>query len=93
MELKFKTEGGEVVLHGMANGAPRVITAKQMERAFRKGQITCAAHCLVSISTSSTDDRSYHVDIQSILDRHSTIFSDLPSGLPPDRGFQHIIEW
>jgi len=38
----------------------------------------------------SDEHRTYHVDIQPILDRHSVVFGDMPAG--PDRIFQHIIE-
>lgn len=41
----------------------------------------------------SKDERSNHVDIQSILDnKHSKVFNEIPLGLPLDRGFQHVIE-
>ena len=31
-------------------------------------------------------------DIQTLLQKHEKVFWDLPSGRPPDRGFEHIIE-
>ena len=27
-----------------------------------------------------------------MLDKHRRVFEDLPPGVPPDRGFEHIIE-
>lgn len=27
-----------------------------------------------------------------VLDRHNIVFGDLPSGRPPDHGFEHVIE-
>ncbi|XP_059067836.1 uncharacterized protein LOC131858568 [Cryptomeria japonica] len=38
------------------------------------------------------DVRVFHVDIQLVMDRHGRVFGDIPSGVPPDRGFEHGIE-
>ena len=35
---------------------------------------------------------NHHVDIQTVLDKHSAVFGDIPPGWPPDRGFEHVIE-
>ena len=37
-------------------------------------------------------EKSIHIDIQPILKRHKKVFSDIPPGLPPKRGFEHSIE-
>jgi hypothetical protein len=43
MELEFKAvEGKKVVPRGMANGAPKIVSAKRMERIFRNRYVACA---------------------------------------------------
>jgi hypothetical protein len=34
----------------------------------------------------------YTLEIKEILDRHHEVFGPIPPGVPPDRGFEHIIE-
>jgi hypothetical protein len=34
----------------------------------------------------------YAPEIKKILDRHHKVFGPIPPGVPPDRGFEHIIE-
>jgi hypothetical protein len=34
----------------------------------------------------------YTPEIQEIIDIHSKVFGPIPPGMPPDRGFEHIIE-
>ena len=43
MEFKFHSNGKEVLLRGLSNGAPRVVTAKRMERFFQRGQVAWVA--------------------------------------------------
>ncbi|KAH9292247.1 hypothetical protein KI387_042564, partial [Taxus chinensis] len=38
MELKFKSEGRNVILRGLSAGAPRVVAAEGMERTFRHNE-------------------------------------------------------
>ena len=33
-----------------------------------------------------------HVDIKPIIKKHQRVFEEIPPGLPPKRGFEHIIE-
>ncbi|KAH9288389.1 hypothetical protein KI387_032506, partial [Taxus chinensis] len=91
MELKFKVDDKEVVLQGMKSGTPQIMTSKRMEKTFKRGQVTWAAYCLVR-STFIAIQQSYQEDIQLLIDRHAKVFNILPHGLPPDRGFQHVIE-
>jgi hypothetical protein len=37
-------------------------------------------------------DNKYPTDIQDFLQKHEKVFQDLPSGRPPNRGFEHVIE-
>jgi hypothetical protein len=34
----------------------------------------------------------YTPEIKRILDKHQKVFGSIPPGVPPDRGFEHIIE-
>jgi hypothetical protein len=34
----------------------------------------------------------YAPEIQRIIDKHSKVFGPIPPGVPPNRGFEHIIE-
>jgi len=47
MEFKFQSEGKEITIRGISNGAPRVVTTKKMERTFKRGQVAWAATCLI----------------------------------------------
>ena len=37
MEFKFHSNGKEVLLRGLSNGAPKVVSTKRMERTFQRG--------------------------------------------------------
>ncbi|XP_059075207.1 uncharacterized protein LOC131875183 [Cryptomeria japonica] len=39
MELKFTSEGRKVVLRGMSNGGPRIVSLKRMKKLVRHGQV------------------------------------------------------
>ncbi|XP_057860247.2 uncharacterized protein LOC131068974 [Cryptomeria japonica] len=39
MELKFMSEGNRVVLRGMSNGGPQIVSLKRMERLVRHDQV------------------------------------------------------
>jgi hypothetical protein len=40
----------------------------------------------------SHDLQHYPMDIQEFLGNHERVFEPLPTGRPPDRGFEHAIE-
>ena len=64
MELKFRAAGGrKVVLRGMANGTPKMISAKHLERIFRHGDVAWITKCLITSKESSDSREHYHVDI------------------------------
>lgn len=44
------------------------------------------------LDKSPTEGQVIQRDIQPILRRHKKVFEDIPSGLPPKRGFEHSIE-
>jgi hypothetical protein len=38
----------KVVLRSISIGAPRIVSAKRMERIFRHGEVSSAAECLIT---------------------------------------------
>jgi hypothetical protein len=57
MEMGFTApNGSRVVLKGMANGAPTVVSSHKMEALFRHGDIEYAVECLIT-TKKDTDDR------------------------------------
>ena len=91
LEICFLHKGKKVTLHGIPDGSSRVILAKKMERTIRHQQAEWVAQCLI-LDKSTLKEKSIHIDIQPILRRHKKIFSEIPPGLPPKRGFEHSIE-
>ena len=51
-----------------------------------------AAECFVTFRKPPETSSQHPSDIQALLQKHEKVFRDLPSGRPPDRGFEHIIE-
>ena len=92
MELKFHSNRKEVLLRGLSNGAPKVVFAKRMERTFQRGQVAWAVGVIIHPTSSPKNQGNFYFEIQNILDKHSIAFNDLPPRLPPDRGFEHVIE-
>ena len=93
MDFTFVVDGKKVVLHGMANEGPKEVSAQRMEAIFWHVDIAWAAHCFVLAKpikgqqTPHWDD-----DHQNILITYDKVFIDIPSGIPPHRGFEHTIE-
>jgi len=93
MEMSFTEEGGrKVVLRGMTRNVAKVVTAKRMEAIFRRDEIVYAAECRISARVDEQGKVHYTPEIQEILDKHHKVFGPIPPGVPPDRGFEHIIE-
>ncbi|XP_059075191.1 uncharacterized protein LOC131875172 [Cryptomeria japonica] len=92
MEFSFKIDDKKVVLRGMSNSGPRIISAKRMEAIFRHGDVAWSAQRLVSNKVSGFESKSYQADLLTVLDSHHLVFNDIPPGVPPDRGFEHTIE-
>jgi hypothetical protein len=93
MTMKFFTLGGkQVVLRGMANDAPTLVSNERMEAIFRHGDVVYAAQCFITSQTDYEGRRKYHVDIHDLLRRHDKVFGQIPLGRPPDRGFEHTIK-
>ena len=80
-------------MRAASDDGPREVTSHRMETILRHNDVLWATHCLVkSKTTTPQDDRVFHVDIQSVMDRHGRVFGDIPPRVPPDRGFEHGIE-
>jgi hypothetical protein len=93
MTMKFFTLGGKhVVLRGMSNNTPMVVSNKRMEAIFRRGDITYATECFITAQVDAQGRQHHHADIQALLSRHDKVFGQIPPGRPPDKGFEHTIE-
>ena len=92
MQLEFMVNGKKIILKAMENGGPRVVLARKMEALFRHGNVDWATQFFISSKLDSNRKPDYHVDIQTVLDKHSAVFGDIPPGRPLDRGFEHVIE-
>jgi hypothetical protein len=93
MEISFTEEGGrKVVLRGMTGNSTKVVTAKRMEAIFRREEIVYAAECRISAHVDEQGKVHYTLEIQEIIDKHNKVFGPIPPRVPPDRGFEHIIE-
>jgi hypothetical protein len=93
MEISFVGEGGrKVVLRGMTGNSARVVKAKRMEAIFRREEIVYAMECKISTWVDEKGKVHYTPEIKRILDKHHKVFGPIPPGVPPDRGFEHIIE-
>jgi hypothetical protein len=93
MEMSFTEEGGrKVVLRGMTGNSAMVVMAKRMEAIFRGEEIVYAAECRISTRVDKQGKVHYTPEIQETIEKHSKVFGPIPPGVPPDRGFEHIIE-
>lgn len=49
MEMEFKASNGrKVVLRGMENGSPQVVSRRRMEDIFRHGDVAYVAECMIT---------------------------------------------
>jgi hypothetical protein len=51
-------DGKKVVLRGMLTRAPRIVSAKKMERIFIHGEVAYVAECLITTRKDSKGDNS-----------------------------------
>ncbi|XP_059078144.1 uncharacterized protein LOC131876700 [Cryptomeria japonica] len=93
MQLEFLSGGKKTILRAASDGGPKEVSSHRMETIIRHNDVIWASHCLVKSKTPTPQDgKVFHVDIQSMMDRHGRVFGDIPFGVPPDRGFEHGIE-
>jgi hypothetical protein len=93
MRMKLWDKGGQqFILRGMSIGSHRIVSNQHMEALFRHGGVACAIECLITIENRSHDRQHYHADIQAFLRKNERVFEPLLVGIPPNKGFEHIIE-
>jgi hypothetical protein len=93
MDMSFREEGGrKVVLRGMTGNSTKVVTTKRMEAIFRREEIVYAGECKISTCVDEQGKVHYTPKLQEIIDKHNKVFGPIPPGVPPDRGFEYIIE-
>jgi hypothetical protein len=93
MEMSFTEEGGrKVVLWGMTGNVAKVVTAKRMEAIFQREEIVYVVKCMIVTCMDEHGKVHYTPEIKDIFDRHHKVCGPIPPGVPPDRGFEHIIE-
>jgi hypothetical protein len=93
MEMSFIEESGrKVVLRSMTGNTTRVVTTKRMEAIFRREEIVYVVECKISTRVDKKGKVHYAPEIQRIIDKHSKVFGPIPPCVPPDKGFEHIIE-
>ena len=59
---------------------------------FQRGQVARAAGIIIHPKISTKNQGNFHFELQNILDKYRIVFNDWPSGLPLDRGFEHVIK-
>lgn len=93
-QLKFKSNGKEVVLQGIKEHAVQTVTTKRMERVLQKEEVLWAVGIFLMEGKKSRAEInfSFRSRLQKVLKRHSRVFDDFPTGHPPSRGFEHAIE-
>ena len=80
------------MLRGTTGNSVRVVTAKRMESIFRREEIVYVSECKVSTWVDEKGKVHYTLEIKKILHKNQKVFGMIPLGVPPDRGFEHIIE-
>lgn len=92
MELELTTDGKKVVL-ALSYGRPMVVPACRMESLFRHNGVAWAAQCFISSkSPTSPDEKSFHIDVQTMMDKHGVVLGNIPPARPPNHGFEHVIK-
>jgi len=95
LKLKFQANGRDIVLHGIKENAPEKeskimqVSAKSMGRIIGKRDILWTA---AIFTTQGNKSLGHYPQIQAVLHKHKRVFDDPSKGLPPSRGFQHVIE-
>jgi hypothetical protein len=76
----------------MTGNSAKVVTTKRMEAIFRREEIVYAVECKIFALWTKRGNIHYTPEIHEIIEKHSKVFGPIPPGVPPDRGFEHIIE-
>ena len=59
---------------------------------MRHGDIEWVVECLITYSKPHMKVSKHPKEIEQLLSKYELVFGDLPLGIPPDRGVEHIIE-
>jgi hypothetical protein len=51
----------------MLTGAPRIVSAKRMERILKHGEVAYVAECLITTQKDSKDRQQDHTEIKNLL--------------------------
>jgi hypothetical protein len=93
MEMEFTSpDGKKVVLRAMHQYPLNIVSSHNMEAVMRHGDIEWAIECFISDKEPPDRLQQLREDLQVLLHKHHKVFSDIRPGIPPDRGFDHIIE-
>jgi hypothetical protein len=93
MEMKFNaTNDKKVVLRGMSNGGPKIVSNKSVEAILRHRDVTCALECLIIAQEDSGDRQHHHAHGQTLLSKRDHVFGQIPLGRSSNKGFEHTIE-
>ena len=88
MEMEFiGAEGQKVLLRGMNTYPPTAVTSHRLEAVLRQGDIEWVVDCLVTFRKPQDEASQHPADIEALLQKHKTVFRDLPAGRPPDMVF------
>jgi hypothetical protein len=82
LTMQFQQEDQQYKFQGITIGSPEIINSHRMEKLLKKGHFRVISQLNV-IQTVETP--SMHLDLQSIIFKHQTIFS-IPHVHPPSRG-------
>lgn len=91
LELCFENNREKILLQGLSDGSPRVISAKKMGKILSHNQVEWVAQYLI-LDKTTPKGKEVHIDIQPLLRKHKKVFDNIPPSLPPKRGFEHSIE-
>jgi hypothetical protein len=93
MEMEFTCSNGKkVVLRAMHQYPLKIVSSYNMEAVMRHGDIEWVVECFIFDREPPDRLQQLPEDLQVLLRKHHKVFSDIPPGIPPDRGFEHIIE-
>jgi hypothetical protein len=93
MEMEFTgPDGKQMVLRAMHQYPTKIVSLHSMEVVMRHGDIEWVVECFISDKNPPDHLQQLLEDLHVLLHKHHKVFSDIPPGIPPDRGFEHIIE-
>jgi hypothetical protein len=79
--LRFFEKGIKYKFFGIKSPTPQLVSSNRMEKMIKKGSQAYLLHChSMEGSFNNMDDPK---GLEEILGKYSTIFQDLPRGLPP----------